>query len=60
MAMKVPVKNLSKQTLREMELPDEVFAYPYKQDLIHAAVVSLLAAQRAGTHQTTTRGEVSG
>ena len=58
--MKIPVKSLSNETVREIDLPDEVFAYPYKQDLIHAAVVSILAAQRAGTHQTKTRGEVSG
>ena len=58
--MRIAVKNLANQTLREIELPDEVFGYPYKQDLIHTAVVSILAAQRAGTHQTKTRGEVSG
>ena len=58
--MKIAVKNLSNETLREIDLPDEVFGYPYKQDLIHAAVVSIQAALRAGTHQTKTRGEVSG
>jgi len=59
-AMKIAVKNLANETLREIDLPDEVFGYPYKQDLIHLAVVSILAGRRAGTHQTKTRGEVSG
>jgi large subunit ribosomal protein L4 len=60
MAMKIAVKNLANETVREIDLPDEVFAYPYKQDLIHLAVVSIAAGNRAGTHQTKTRGEVSG
>ena len=58
--MKIAVKSLAGETLREIEIPDEVFGYPYKQDLIHAAVVSILAARRRGTHQTKTRGEVAG
>jgi large subunit ribosomal protein L4 len=58
--MKIAVKSLANETLREIELPAEVFGYPYKQDLIHLAVVSFLAALRRGTHQTKTRGEVSG
>ena len=60
MAMKIAVKNLANETLREIDLPDEVFGYPYKQDLIHLAVLSIQAGKRAGTHQTKTRGEVSG
>jgi large subunit ribosomal protein L4 len=58
--MKIAVKNLANETLREIDLPEEVFGYPYKEDLIHTAVLSVLAARRAGTHQTKTRGEVSG
>jgi large subunit ribosomal protein L4 len=60
MAMKIAVKSLGNETVREIDLPDEVFGYPYKSDLIHLAVVSFLAGQRSGTHQTKTRGEVSG
>lgn len=58
--MKIPIKNLDNETLREIELPERVFAYPYKEHLIHEAVVALRAAQRAGTHKTKGRGEVSG
>ena len=58
--MKVPVKNLGNEQVREIELPEAIFAYPYKEHLIHEVVQAVLAAQRAGTHKTKTRGEVSG
>jgi large subunit ribosomal protein L4 len=58
--MKVPVKTLDNKEVREIELPEAIFAYPYKEHLIHEAVQAVLAAQRAGTHKTKTRGEVSG
>lgn len=58
--MKISIKNLSNETVKEMELPSEVFEYPYKQDLIHAAVVAVRAARRRGTHQVKGRSEVSG
>jgi large subunit ribosomal protein L4 len=58
--MKVQVVNLDNEPVREIELPEAVFAYPYKEHLIHEAVQAMLAARRAGTHKTKTRGEVSG
>jgi len=58
--MKIAIKNLNNESLREIELPERVFAYPYKEHLIHEAVVAVRAAQRAGTHKTKGRGEVSG
>ncbi len=58
--MKIAIKNLSNETVREIELPDDVFGYPYKAHLIHTAVRAFLAARRAGTHKTKTRDEVSG
>ncbi|MGB5161760.1 MAG: 50S ribosomal protein L4 [Thermoanaerobaculia bacterium] len=58
--MKVVVKNLDNKKVREIELPDEVFGYPYKEHLIHSAVLSYLAARRSGTHKTKTRREVAG
>jgi len=54
--MKVPVKNLGNEQVREIELPEAIFAYPYKEHLIHEVVQAVLAAQRAGTHKTKTRG----
>lgn len=58
--MKIEVKNLSNQSVGEAELSDEVFGYPYKEHLIHLAVVSYRAAQRSGSHKTKGRGEVAG
>jgi large subunit ribosomal protein L4 len=58
--MKIAVKDFQNKTVRELELPDEVFAYPYKQHLIHSVVLAHLAGLRAGTHKTKVRSEVSG
>ncbi len=58
--MKIAVKNFENKELRQIELPDSVFAYPYKEHLIHTAVLSYLASLRRGTHKTKTRAEVSG
>ncbi len=58
--MKIPVKDLDNKKVKEIELPEAVFGYPYREPLIHAAVRAHLAAQRAGTHKTKTRREVRG
>jgi large subunit ribosomal protein L4 len=58
--MKIAVKNFDNQQLREIELPEEIFGYPYKEHLIHEAVQAYLAGLRRGTHKTKTRSEVSG
>lgn len=58
--MKIAVKNFENKTVRELDLPDEVFAYPYKEHLIHTVVQAYLAGHRAGTHKTKVRSEVSG
>jgi len=58
--MKVAVKNMENKKVRDIDLPDEVFGYPYKEHLIHSAVLSYLAARRSGTHKTKTRREVAG
>jgi large subunit ribosomal protein L4 len=58
--MKIAVKNFDNQQVREIELPEAVFAYPYKEHLIHEAVQAYLAGVRSGTHKTKTRSEVSG
>ena len=58
--MKIAVKNLDNKQVREIEVPEEIFSYPYKEHLIHEAVQAYLAAQRRGTHKTKTRAEVSG
>ncbi|HYX22662.1 MAG TPA: 50S ribosomal protein L4 [Thermoanaerobaculia bacterium] len=58
--MKIAVRNLDNQEVRQIELPEEVFGYPYNQHLIHEAVQAYLAGLRRGTHATKTRSEVSG
>lgn len=58
--MKISVKNLDNESVKELELPDAVFGYPYKEHLIHEAVRAYLAARRRGTHKVKNRSEVSG
>jgi large subunit ribosomal protein L4 len=58
--MKIAVKNFDNKTVREIELPESLSGYPYKKHLIHTVVQAYLAGQRAGTHKTKVRGEVSG
>ncbi len=56
----VDVKNLANKTVGQLELRDDVFAVRVNQNLLHEAVRNYLASLRRGTHQTKTRGEVSG
>jgi len=58
--MKIKVKNFDNRELREIELPETIFGYPYNAHLIHEAVQAYLAGRRRGTHKTKTRAEVSG
>jgi large subunit ribosomal protein L4 len=58
--MKIQVKNFENKKVREIELPDEVFGYEYKEHLIHAAVQAHLGALRSGTHKAKGRSEVKG
>lgn len=56
----VDVKNLEGQTVGQVDLADEVFAASVNPHLLHESVRWYLAGQRAGTHKTKGRGEVSG
>ena len=58
--MKIAVKTLDNKSLREIDLPDAVYDYPFKSDLIHLAVVAVRAAQRSGSHKVKNRSEVRG
>ncbi len=58
--MKIPVKNLKNQEAGEIELPEEVFEYPFKEHLIHTVVRANQAAKRSGSHKTKARSEVAG
>lgn len=58
--MKIGIKNLSNEDVRERELPEGVFDYPFKEHLIHIAVTAYQAGLRSGTHSTKTKGDVKG
>jgi large subunit ribosomal protein L4 len=58
--MKIAVKNFDNKTVRELDVPESLSAYPYKEHLIHTVVQAHLAGQRAGTHKTKVRSEVAG
>ena len=57
---KIPVWNWKKEQVGEVTLPESVFAYPYRKHLVWEVVKAYLAGQRAGTHKTKVRSEVSG
>ena len=57
---KIDVKDWNNKKVGSVELPEEIYAYPYKEHLIHEAVRNYLASLRQGTHKTKTRSEVSG
>ncbi len=56
----VPVLNASLEPQRELALPEEIFATPYRRDLVYEAVRNYRANQRLGTASTKRRDEVSG
>jgi large subunit ribosomal protein L4 len=56
----IDIKNWDNKTVGSIDLPEEIFAYPYKEHLVHEAVRNYLAGLRQGTHKTKTRSEVAG
>ncbi len=57
----VEVRNpTGKVVEKKRELPAPIFEAPVNTALMHQVVVASLAAQRAGTHATKTRGDVRG
>jgi large subunit ribosomal protein L4 len=56
----IKVLNLKKQEVGEIDLPDSVFNYEVKKDLIHQAIVTQMAGRRRGTASTKTKAEVRG
>jgi large subunit ribosomal protein L4 len=60
MAISVDVKDLQGGTVGSVDLPTEWFEGEVKVHVMHQVVTAQLAAARAGTHKTKTRGEVAG
>jgi large subunit ribosomal protein L4 len=56
----VDIKNLEGKNVGQMDLPDVVFGAKVNPNLLHETVRWYQATQRAGTHKTKGRGEVSG
>src|SRR5579863_9128182 len=56
----VDVKNLEGKKVGTVNLADDVFSAKVNQNLLHETVRHYLASQRAGTHKTKAKGEVSG
>ena len=57
---KLDIKDWNNKKVGSVDLPEEIFAYPYKEHLIHEAVRNYLASLRQGTHKVKNRSEVSG
>ncbi len=58
--MRVKVVDWHLKEVGDIELPEEIFNYPYKPHLIHQVVRAYLDKLRRGTHSTKRRGEVRG
>jgi large subunit ribosomal protein L4 len=58
--LKIPVHNNKGKEIDEIELDRNIFGVDVNESVLHHAVVSQLAAARAGSASTKTRGEVSG
>jgi len=56
----VDIKNLKNEVVGKLDLSDDVFNGPINEGLLNDAVKQYLASQRAGTHKTKTRKDVSG
>lgn len=56
----VDVKNLDGKKVGTVELADDVFSAKVNPNLLHEAVRHHLAGERAGTHKTKDKSEVSG
>jgi large subunit ribosomal protein L4 len=55
-----PLYDRTGKTVGNVELSDELFAAPVNSAVLHQVVTAQLAARRAGTHDTRTRGEIRG
>lgn len=58
--MELPVLNQQGETVGHIAVDDGVFAVPMNHSLVHQAVVIYQGNKRQGTHDTKTRGQVSG
>ena len=58
--MKLTVRNLDNQEVGDIDLADEVFGLPVRNDILARVVNWQLAKRRAGTHKTKGISDISG
>jgi large subunit ribosomal protein L4 len=58
--MQVPVYNMTGEVVKQIDITDSVFALPFKEAVVHQALIRQLANARQGTASTKTRSEVAG
>lgn len=58
--MKLEVTTLANEKAGTIDLADEIFGLPPRNDIVHRMINWQLAKRRAGTHKTKTIGEISG
>jgi large subunit ribosomal protein L4 len=58
--VQIPVYNVSGEVVKSIDISDVVFGVPFNNAVVHQAMVKQRADSRQGTHDTKTRGEVSG
>ncbi|AIL65576.1 Ribosomal protein L4 [Rickettsiales bacterium Ac37b] len=58
--MKTNVLSLENKVVGEIQLSQEIFNLPNREDILHRVIEWQRAKRRAGTHKTKTVGEVSG
>jgi len=59
-ALEAPVYNQDGEEIEKISLPENLFALPWKSDLVHQVVVSLMSNKRTNVAHTKNRSEVSG
>lgn len=59
-ALEAQVYNQDGKSVDTFKLPENIFALPWRADLVHQVVVSLMSNKRTNLAHTKTRGEVSG
>ncbi len=58
--MQAPVRNLSGETVENIEISDSVFAVPLNEAVVHQVLVAQQANARQGTASTKSRSQVTG
>lgn len=58
--MKCPVVNLDNKNTGDIDLDENIFGLPIREDILHRMVVWHLSKRRSGNHKTKQRSEIRG